>query len=81
MEKTRVLIVDDSALMRQLLTEMLSSDPAIEIVGTASDPYAARDKIMKLNPDVLTLDVEMPRMDGLTFLEKLMASRPIRGEF
>ncbi len=77
MSKIKVLIVDDSALMRQLLTEMLSADPCIEIVGTASDPYVARDKIIKLNPDVLTLDVEMPRMDGLTFLEKLMASRPM----
>ena len=77
MEKIKVLIIDDSALMRQLLTEILSSDPAIDVVGTAADPYVARDKIMKLNPDVLTLDVEMPRMDGLTFLEKLMASRPM----
>lgn len=76
-KKTRVLIVDDSALMRQLLTEMLSGKAGIEVVGTAGDPYIARDKIMKLNPDVLTLDVEMPRMDGLTFLEKLMASRPM----
>lgn len=77
MKKIRVLIVDDSALIRQLLTELLSKDPNLEVVGTASDPYVARDKIMKLNPDVLTLDVEMPRMDGLTFLEKLMASRPM----
>ncbi len=77
MSKIKVLIIDDSALMRQLLTEILSSDPSIEVVGTAADPYVARDKIMKLNPDVLTLDVEMPRMDGLTFLEKLMASRPM----
>lgn len=77
MSKIKVLVVDDSALMRQLLTEILSADPSIEVVGTAADPYAARDKLMKLNPDVLTLDVEMPRMDGLTFLEKLMASRPM----
>ena len=73
----KVLVIDDSALMRQLLTEILSSDPGIEVVGSAADPYVARDKIMKLNPDVLTLDVEMPRMDGLTFLEKLMVSRPM----
>lgn len=77
MSKIRVLIVDDSALMRQLLTALLSSDQDIEVVGAASDPYIARDKIKALNPDVLTLDVEMPKMDGLTFLEKLMAARPM----
>jgi two-component system chemotaxis response regulator CheB len=77
MTRIKVLIIDDSALMRQLLTEILSTDHSIEVVGTAADPYVARDKIMKLNPDVLTLDVEMPRMDGLTFLEKLMVSRPM----
>lgn len=75
--KTRVLIVDDSAAMRQLLTQILSSDPTIEVVGTAPDPYFAREKILKLEPDVLTLDVEMPRMDGLTFLEKLMSGHPM----
>ena len=75
--KTRVLIVDDSAAMRQLLTQILSTDPDIEVVGTASDPYFARDKIKRLQPDVLTLDVEMPRMDGLTFLEKLMHGHPM----
>ncbi|HWA83050.1 MAG TPA: chemotaxis response regulator protein-glutamate methylesterase [Fimbriimonadaceae bacterium] len=74
---TRVLIVDDSAAMRQLLSKILSSDPAIEVVGVAADPYIARDKIKDLRPDVLTLDVEMPRMDGLTFLEKLMRSHPM----
>ena len=73
----RVLIVDDSAAMRQLLTHILQSDPGIEVVGTASDPYFARDKIRALNPDVLTLDVEMPRMDGITFLEKLMHGHPM----
>jgi two-component system chemotaxis response regulator CheB len=73
----KVLIVDDSALMRQLLTQILSSDPALEVVGTAGDPYVARDKIKALNPDVLTLDIEMPRMDGLTFLEKLMRGHPM----
>lgn len=73
----RVLVVDDSALMRQMLTAILSSDPAIEVVGTAPDPLVAREKIKALNPDVLTLDVEMPRMDGLAFLEKLMTLRPM----
>jgi two-component system chemotaxis response regulator CheB len=77
MSKTKVLIVDDSALIRRVLTELLSQDPDIEVVGTASDPYVARDKIKALNPDVLTLDVEMPRMDGLVFLEKLMRGHPM----
>ncbi len=77
MSKIRVLVVDDSALMRQLLTTILTSDKEIEVIATAPDPYIARDKIKALNPDVLTLDVEMPRMDGLTFLEKLMAARPM----
>jgi two-component system chemotaxis response regulator CheB len=73
----RVLIVDDSSLVRRLLTDILSSDPAIEVVGTAGDAYAARDKIKALNPDVLTLDVEMPKMDGVTFLRNLMRLRPM----
>ncbi len=77
MKKSRVLIIDDSALMRQILQQVLQSDPALEVVGAASDPYVARDKIKALNPDVLTLDVEMPRMDGLTFLEKLMKGHPM----
>jgi len=72
----RVLIVDDSALIRQVLTEILASDKGIEVVGVAPDPFVARDKIKALNPDVVTLDIEMPRMDGLSFLEKLMALRP-----
>ncbi|WP_417671636.1 protein-glutamate methylesterase/protein-glutamine glutaminase [Roseibium sp.] len=76
-KKVRTLIVDDSALVRQMLSEMLSSDPDIEVVGTASDPVFARKMIKDLNPDVLTLDVEMPRMDGLHFLEKLMNLRPM----
>ncbi|HEY2679509.1 MAG TPA: chemotaxis response regulator protein-glutamate methylesterase [Steroidobacteraceae bacterium] len=76
-KKIRVLVVDDSAVMRQLLTEILCADPAIEVVGTAPDPYIARDKIKMLNPDVLTLDVEMPRMDGLAFLRNLMRLRPM----
>ncbi|MGH9564067.1 MAG: response regulator, partial [Terracidiphilus sp.] len=70
-------MVDDSAVMRQLLTEILGSDPAIEVVGSAADPYIAREKIKLLNPDVLTLDVEMPRMDGLAFLRNLMRLRPM----
>lgn len=73
----RVLIIDDSALMRKLLAEVLSSDPEITVIGSAPDPFVARDKIKALNPDVLTLDVEMPRMDGLTFLENLMRLRPM----
>ena len=73
----RVLVVDDSALIRQLLSKILSSDPEIEVVGTAMDPFAAREKIKKLDPDVLTLDVEMPKMDGLTFLRNLMKLRPM----
>jgi two-component system, chemotaxis family, protein-glutamate methylesterase/glutaminase len=73
----RVLVVDDSAVVRKLVTEALSHDPEIEVVGTAVDPYVARDKIKELNPDVLTLDLEMPRMDGLTFLKIVMAQRPL----
>jgi two-component system, chemotaxis family, protein-glutamate methylesterase/glutaminase len=75
--KIRVLIVDDSALVRQVLEAGLRADPEIEVVGTAGDPYAARDKIMSLKPDVLTLDVEMPRMDGIDFLRKLMPQYPM----
>jgi two-component system chemotaxis response regulator CheB len=77
MGKIRTLIVDDSALIRQILTELLSRDQEIEVIGTAQDPFVAREKIKAMNPDVITLDVEMPRMDGLTFLEKLMAARPM----
>lgn len=73
----KVLIVDDSALVRQVLTEIISGDPAFEVIGTAADPFVARDKIKQLRPDVLTLDVEMPRMDGLTFLENLMRLHPL----
>lgn len=73
----RVLIIDDSALMRRMLTEILSAAPDIEVVGTAQDPYVARERIKALDPDVLTLDVEMPRMDGLTFLRNLMRLRPM----
>jgi two-component system, chemotaxis family, protein-glutamate methylesterase/glutaminase len=73
----RVLIVDDSALIRKLLTSWLSTDPEIEVVGTAPDPFIARERIKALNPDVITLDVEMPNMDGLTFLQKIMTLRPM----
>jgi two-component system chemotaxis response regulator CheB len=73
----KVLIVDDSALVRQLMSEILASDPGIRVVGTAADPYIAREKIKQLAPDVITLDVEMPRMDGLTFLQNLMRLRPM----
>lgn len=76
-EPIRVLVVDDSAFMRQLLKELLSQDAAIDVVGVAADPLVAWDKIGKLTPQVLTLDVEMPRMDGLSFLEKLMRERPM----
>jgi len=75
--KIRVLIIDDSALIRQMLTQIFNQSDDIEVVGTAVDPIAARDKIKRLNPDVLTLDVEMPRMDGLTFLRNLMRLRPM----
>ncbi len=75
--RIRVLIVDDSALVRSILTDMLSSDPGIEVVGVAGDAHIAREKIKQLNPDVLTLDVEMPKMDGLTFLRNLMRLRPM----
>jgi two-component system chemotaxis response regulator CheB len=73
----KVLIIDDSALMRQLLTTIVSSDPDLVVVGTAGDPFIAREMIIALKPDVLTLDIEMPRMDGLTFLEKLMRGHPM----
>ena len=77
MKKIRVLNVDDSALMRQVLASLLAKDPEIEVIGSAPDPFIAREKIKALNPDVITLDVEMPRMDGITFLEKLMRGHPM----
>ncbi len=73
----RVLVVDDSALVRAILKEGLDADPSIEVVGTAGDPYQARDKILALRPDVMTLDVEMPRMDGVEFLRRLMPQYPL----
>lgn len=76
-KKITVLIVDDSALIRQMLSSMLSSDPGIEVVGAAPDPLTARQMIKQLNPDVLTLDIEMPKMDGIEFLEKIIALRPM----
>jgi two-component system chemotaxis response regulator CheB len=75
--KVKVLVVDDSAVVRQLLTRQLTRDPGIDVVGTAPDPFVARDKILQLEPDVLTLDIEMPRMDGITFLRKLMMHHPM----
>jgi two-component system chemotaxis response regulator CheB len=77
MAKTRVVVVDDSALVRSLLTEIINRQTDMECVGSASDPFAAREMIRNLNPDVITLDVEMPRMDGIDFLSKLMRLRPM----
>ncbi|MBT3348623.1 MAG: chemotaxis response regulator protein-glutamate methylesterase [Thiotrichales bacterium] len=73
----KVLIIDDSALIRKMLSEILNSDPNIEVIGSAADPYIARDKIKKLKPDLITLDVEMPKMDGITFLRNLMRLHPL----
>lgn len=75
--RIRVLIVDDSAIVRKLLADALRSEPDMEVVGVAADPFAARDLILQHEPDVLTLDIEMPRMDGLTFLKRLMAHHPL----
>ncbi len=77
MKKISVLIVDDSALIRQMFSEILSAEPDIEVLETACDPFDAREKIKRYNPDVLTLDIEMPKMDGLSFLEKIMSLRPM----
>ncbi|MEM9446062.1 MAG: chemotaxis response regulator protein-glutamate methylesterase [Verrucomicrobiota bacterium] len=76
-KKIKVLIVDDSAVVRRMTSEVLGSDPEIEVIGTALDPYIAREIMLKNNPDVLTLDIEMPRMDGLTFLKIIMEKRPM----
>jgi two-component system chemotaxis response regulator CheB len=75
--KIRVLVVDDSAVVRNIFSQEIARDPEIEVIGTAPDPYVARDKIVQLRPDVITLDVEMPRMDGITFLKKLMRHFPL----
>jgi two-component system chemotaxis response regulator CheB len=75
--KIRVLVVDDSAIVRKILMDALAREDGIEVVGGAPDPFVARDKIFELHPDVLTLDIEMPRMDGLTFLQKLMSAHPL----
>ncbi|MDR3629915.1 MAG: chemotaxis response regulator protein-glutamate methylesterase [Desulfocapsaceae bacterium] len=77
MGKIKVLVVDDSALVRQTLSDILNSDPDIEVVGTAADPYLAAERLRSVVPDVITLDIEMPRMDGLTFLQKLMSQHPL----
>ena len=77
MAKIRVVVVDDSALVRSLLTEIINKQPDMECVGAANDPLVAREMIRELNPDVITLDVEMPRMDGLDFLSRLMRLRPM----
>jgi len=77
MKKITVLVVDDSALIRKLLTEIINDQPDMEVIGAAADPFVAREMIRNLNPDVLTLDVEMPKMDGLDFLERLMRLRPM----
>ncbi|HEU6455837.1 MAG TPA: response regulator, partial [Roseateles sp.] len=77
MAKTKVVVVDDSALVRSILTEIINRQPDMECIGAASDPLIAREMIRNLNPDVITLDVEMPRMDGLDFLSRLMRLRPM----
>ena len=77
MKLISVLVIDDSALMRKLLTDIINGDPRMAVVGTAEDPYEARDQIKRLNPDVLTLDIEMPKMNGITFLRNLMRLRPM----
>jgi two-component system chemotaxis response regulator CheB len=75
--KIKVLVVDDSAIVRKILSEAIDSQPDMEVIATAPDPFVARDKILALKPDVLTLDIEMPRMDGLTFLKKVMRFHPV----
>ncbi len=76
-KKIRVLVVDDSPVFRALLTQLIESDPDLEVVASAEDPYQARELIKRYNPDVLTLDIEMPRMNGVQFLKNLMRLRPM----
>ena len=76
-KQIRVLVVDDSALARRAISDAISRDPELEVCGLAADPYEAREKILALNPDVITLDLEMPRMDGLTFLKIIMEHHPL----
>jgi two-component system, chemotaxis family, protein-glutamate methylesterase/glutaminase len=76
-EKIRVLIIDDSASVRLTLSDIISADPDLEVMATASDPYVAAERIRQEVPDVIFLDIELPRMDGLTFLRKIMSQRPI----
>ena len=76
-KKIRVLVVDDSAVVRQTLRDLLSSDERLEVMATASDPYVAAERIREEVPDVITLDIEMPRMDGLTFLRRIMSQHPV----
>ena len=77
MNKIKVLIVDDSVFIQDMFSKILANESDIEVVGIASDPFEAREKIKALNPDVITLDIEMPKMDGLSFLEKIMSLRPM----
>lgn len=79
MEKIKVLVVDDSAIVRDILSYEIKKQNDMNLLGTTLDPYLARDKIVRLNPDVITLDIEMPKMDGLTFLEKLMYYNQLPG--
>ena len=76
-KRIRVLIVDDSSLVRQTLSDIIGADPELEVMGTAADPFIAAERIGREMPDVITLDVEMPRMDGITFLQKIMSQHPI----
>jgi two-component system chemotaxis response regulator CheB len=73
----KVLVIDDSAVVRQIMQQILDEDPDLEVIGVASDPFVAAERIKRQVPDVITLDVEMPRMDGITFLRRLMAQKPI----
>ncbi len=77
MEKIKVMIVDDSAVVRQTMEQIINSDRQLEVLATARDPFVAAQKLTKAIPDVITLDVEMPRMDGITFLQKIMSQHPI----